>query len=1353
MRHVYRSFRILLLISGLLLVMTLGVMAWLLRTESGLKTLIHVVSQESNKRGQMQLTVNGVNGNAWQGFSLRQLQVKDDKKVVLAAHVFVQLDWFKLLDSKVLFQNMSAKRIEIKQLAATKTEQEKMSLPSSIQLPVQIGMPKVSIDQLVFNQQTVNNIRLSASTSNSQLLVDSFVVNFQQIEGHLQGKLNLSQPYAIDMKLNTNGFIPNEALQFTGVINLSGNLNRLVADTQFEGSRIAQPEVTQSFSAEAIITAFQPTMLQSLSVRAQNLNPQQWFAQAPAGQFNLNLAVNPNEDFTQSRGQIVLNNAAPVRVAAGGVPFSELVADYELKLKGNKLVQVDLSIKKLLLQAQQQQAGLVKGNATWRPNTSADENIFLKVGNAEFDLQFQNLNLAVFINSKKSHKINASIKGQKKAGQVVLSRFKIEDGASRIDGRANLNLVERNKSHIRFEFANIDPERYVPKDWKGNAKGILNGQFSFAGYLPQEGKLLSSSGKVVAGFYDSTLQNKPFDLNVQAEGKWSRITHLNLNLEVADNTLNVQGAYGFPQDAMTWQLKADNLKGLGTLFDQNIDGTLALYGQASGPFGATDISVDFKAGSLRYQDTLEMEVLEGNAKLGLYRDAPIQGQLNIRNIEKPNGDTLLSSMQATLSGSMREHLIGLSFSNQKELFLGQQPSGDFKFRGGVNVMPQAEHDAIWEGSLIEAKLQGLWKPVTQLKLTQPVALKISASGLRIEEFSLKGDDGSEFVNEQIVIEPEMISVKGSASRLSLPKLSSLVNRPVTIETDRLVVQANWQFESTPGDLKGRFNLKHQSGGFSILEDEEIKVPVESIQARGVFDKKAIALEVDLNLKETGVINASLALPVMQNVETMRWQVDETAPIEGAVAAGMTNLGWLGPLLNPALRTTGDGQVALVVSGSLKQPNLQGRVFARQLNVTDLNKGVRLEEGNVVIDFNNDRALIEDFQFTVYHRQVPSGRLQELGPLIQGVGTVKATGQWNLNGIGGQINLDVQKAPIIQQAEQWVLINSKLELKQPKQSGNALVLSGNVDALGAYFELPDQAPPQLSSDVVIKGKEKKKQEALPFTVDLTVNMGPAVYLNVEGLKTRLTGSLDLAMSSESGNSVGAGVVQGLRAKGTIQTVDGVYRAYGQDLTIERGVVNFQGSLANPGLNIRAVRKGVAVEAGVEVTGRVNKPVINLVSDPPVPDSEKLSWMIVGRGTNGSGDRDAGLLLTAATSLFADPSSESTTEKVADAFGLDDLTLSSGSLTAADSQARGSRVAISPGADASATVLNEEDPLLTQRIIMLGKRINQAFYLTFEQSVTTSANVIKLTYQYSRNLSFIARGGADTAIDALYQFSFD
>src|SRR5690554_7185219 len=107
---------------------------------------------------------------------------------------------------------------------------------------------------------------------------------------------------------------------------------------------------------------------------------------------------------------------------------------------------------------------------------------------------------------------------------------------------------------------------------------------------------------------------------------------------------------------------------------------------------------------------------------------------------------------------------------------------------------------------------------------------------------------------------------------------------------------------------------------------------------------------------------------------------------------------------------------------------------------------------------------------------------------------------------------------------------------------------------------------------------------------------------------------------------------MSATGSNAKEGGVYKGYGQDLTIDRGMINFHGELRNPGLNIVALRKGLEVEAGVSVTGTARRPVIRLVSQPDVPDPAKLSWIMLGRAPSGEGGGDLAMLLPAAQAML-------------------------------------------------------------------------------------------------------------------------
>jgi len=105
---------------------------------------------------------------------------------------------------------------------------------------------------------------------------------------------------------------------------------------------------------------------------------------------------------------------------------------------------------------------------------------------------------------------------------------------------------------------------------------------------------------------------------------------------------------------------------------------------------------------------------------------------------------------------------------------------------------------------------------------------------------------------------------------------------------------------------------------------------------------------------------------------------------------------------------------------------------------------------------------------------------------------------------------------------------------------------------------------------------------------------------------------------------------LRGEGRIQVVEGRYAAYGQSLVIERGVLSFIGPIDNRGSTSGGAQDahGQGRRAG---PGTVAAPMVTLVSDPPLPDTEKLSWLCWGmawkRGAAGvclASDRPGALL---------------------------------------------------------------------------------------------------------------------------------
>jgi len=149
-------------------------------------------------------------------------------------------------------------------------------------------------------------------------------------------------------------------------------------------------------------------------------------------------------------------------------------------------------------------------------------------------------------------------------------------------------------------------------------------------------------------------------------------------------------------------------------------------------------------------------------------------------------------------------------------------------------------------------------------------------------------------------------------------------------------------------------------------------------------------------------------------------------------------------------------------------------------------------------------------------------------------------------------------------------------------------------------VPDAAAPRI--------------EGTPRVVNvaLQVDLGDDLKLRGRGLDTKLRGSLALATP---GNR--------LALTGSVRTEAGSYAAYGQKLAIDHGVLTFTGPADNPRLDILALRSNIDQRVGVLVSGSAQSPRVRLYSEPDMSDTDKLSWLVLGRAPDGLARTDTAL----------------------------------------------------------------------------------------------------------------------------------
>ena len=484
-------------------------------------------------------------------------------------------------------------------------------------------------------------------------------------------------------------------------------------------------------------------------------------------------------------------------------------------------------------------------------------------------------------------------------------------------------------------------------------------------------------------------------------------------------------------------------------------------------------------------------------------------------------------------------------------------------------------------------------------------------------------------------------------------------------------------------------------------------------------------------------------------QTSPWALAQDKPWHGRLATDIADLGWLGDLLGEGWQTGGRLKGEAVLAGTPRKPVVNGRWQGTALALGLPEQGLHLGDGTLAATLRENRLHVEQLVFDSRLRPAPrSLRLanpETIARLTARPGRLEISGEmaFDASQSGAEraaIDIRLDRLGAWQGNDQWILLSGdgRLTWKSTPQ-GNGFGLRGKLAADAGYWRLAPAGAPRLSDDVIIRrskhqdeGQDKPASKLRPtLDLDLGADLGPLFLFNGSGLSTRLAGQLQL---TARGRDLP-------RAAGTIRTRDGRFAAYGQQLDIERGILSFQGLLDNPALDVRAVRKGLAVEPGVQISGTVRRPVIRLISDPELPDTEKLAWLILGHGPEQMSASDATILVSAAGDLLGNDSGN-IVQQLKSTFGIDEFGIRQGEL-GGGGRLPASRVAGS-SVDTTASTGNQ--------IFSVGKRLSSNALLSYEQSIGRAEGIVKLTVNLSRRLALIGRAGSDNAIDLFYTLTF-
>jgi len=582
----------------------------------------------------------------------------------------------------------------------------------------------------------------------------------------------------------------------------------------------------------------------------------------------------------------------------------------------------------------------------------------------------------------------------------------------------------------------------------------------------------------------------------------------------------------------------------------------------------------------------------------------------------------------------------------------------------------------------------------------PLTMDVIPTWLDAQAFNVRLDLASQALQWQI--SPTRVSVLGLDFDLQQAQGQvggqSSLNVQATMAPVRVPeLLSRWQPRGGWGGdltLDGKFQVAHREG-----QPWEIKANLSR-------------KEGDITLTDTGIEGASaqafgikqilLSLSAQNGVWTARESIEgmllgkvearqtikpqnplawpaASDALQGEVNAAISDARTLGAWAPAGWRLAGQVEAQASLSGTVGLPQYRGVVTGRQLGAQNPLLGIDLTGGELRMSLQGSQAQLE--QLTLKGAGAQGGELQ-------------ITGQASLSG-QPQANFQIQ-------AQRFGLLNRSD--RQARLSGQAQVQlkgSDTVKVDGAmtfdkgFFDISREEAPTVGDDVNVVNRADKPDRTettegpadtagatkRQWQVNLALNLGDQLLLKGRGIDTRLSGSLKL--TTLNGRS---------QLHGTVATVNGTYASYGQKLLIERGSLAFSGPLDNPRLDIKAMRaqspsaESSDVKVGVLINGTALDPRVRLYSEPPMSETEKLSWLVLGRGPTGLGVADIGLLQT--------------------------------------------------------------DGAVRDTIVTLGKQISRRWYLGYERSLTNTTGSWQAIYRAAQRFTLRFQTGDENAVDLIW-----
>lgn len=463
-----------------------------------------------------------------------------------------------------------------------------------------------------------------------------------------------------------------------------------------------------------------------------------------------------------------------------------------------------------------------------------------------------------------------------------------------------------------------------------------------------------------------------------------------------------------------------------------------------------------------------------------------------------------------------------------------------------------------------------------------------------------------------------------------------------------------------------------------------------------WQEDGLQAEVGMQLLDHGQLSGSLRLPLASRLPL---SLDRQEPLTANLSGEMREKGLLAMLLpGVAQETRGALAFDLRATGSLERPLLAGELELTEAGAYLPAAGIELEDLTLSAEWLDNTLRLSQIS-------VRSGPGQ-----VRGSGVLNFD-DWRLADYRLEVagdNFQAVALPGLQAriAPDLVLLGTAAELRAEGQ----ITVSDFL-----LREIATPAVVTVSDDVVLVSETVETIEPDPplaISADVDLILGKHVLVKAAGLDARLEGQMKLLL------------VPGREpaGRGRISVAEGIFSAYGTRLRIERGHLLFAGGpLREPTFDILALRTVGSVQAGVRVAGTPSAPRIDLYSDPPMNNSDRLAYIVLGRPIAQSGG-DADLMMTAAAALLSQGESVVLQDQLKRQLGVDVLGIEAAGEDMADS------------------------------MLTIGKYLSPNLFISYGRSLFGETNEFRMRYRVGRRWELESVAGEESGVDLFYKIEF-